>query len=484
MILVVPLHPIFNKTLLVMNKKLLISAAALIVSTSTFAGGILTNTNQNATFLRNPARNAAIAIDGVYNNPAGIAFLDEGFHFSLSWQAAWQKRGITSQHNFFALNSATPGLTRKEFVGDIVAPVIPSFQAAYVFNDKWSISAQFAVGGGGGKCDYSDGLPMFEKLVGGNLATAQATSYGLTQNLTGEQYFYALQLGGTYKITDKVAVFGGVRGVLANASYNGAIANITANGIAGGTYLGAVSQQAANAAAQYAQLGMAAEAAQYEAIAQQAGTYAQLMGSDFNFDCSQNGFGITPIIGVDVNLGKWNLAAKYEFRTKIELENESKNTPNVDIMMPNYADGAKNPSDIPALATFGAQYSPIEALRIGANFNYYWDKDAKGTPIKEGKNTWEAILGVEGDLNEKWIASFGFMRTQYGFEDADMSDTNFNVSSFAVAIGGAYKFNETLKLNFGYTHSFFDEHEVKSDTGSDIYTRKNDAVGLSLDFKF
>ena len=464
MILVVPLHPIFNKTLLVMNKKLLISAAALIVSTSTFAGGILTNTNQNATFLRNPARNAAIAIDGVYNNPAGIAFLDEGFHFSLSWQAAWQKREITSQHNFFALNSATPGLTRKEFVGDIVAPVIPSFQAAYVFNDKWSISAQFAVGGGGGKCEYNDGLPMFEKLVYSNIATGVAThpqlpagssvaGYGLNQNLTGEQYFYALQLGGTYKVTDKVAVFGGVRGVLANASYTGAIKNISGDvklpAVAGGIVMpGAVP------------------------------------ANDFALDCSQNGFGITPIIGVDVNLGKWNLAAKYEFRTKIELENESKNTPNVDALMPNFADGAKNRSDIPALATFGAQYSPIEALRIGANFNYYWDKDAKGTPVKEGKNTWEAILGVEGDLNEKWIASFGFMRTQYGFEDADMSDTNFNVSSFAVAIGGAYKFNETLKLNFGYMHSFFDEHEVKSATGSDIYTRKNDAVGLSLDFKF
>ena len=481
-----------------MNKKLLIGATALIVSTSTFAGGILTNTNQNATFLRNPARNAAIAIDGVYNNPAGIAFLDEGFHFSLSWQAAWQKREIMSQHNFYALNTANPGVTRKEFVGDIAAPVIPSFQAAYIFNDKWSISAQFAIGGGGGKCEYGEGLPMFEKLVGGNLASAQATSYGLTQNLTGEQYFYALQLGGTYKVTDKVSVFGGVRGVLANASYTGAIANIKANGIAGSTYLNAVSQQAAagaqqaaSAATQYAQAGMTAEAAQYQAMAEQlaasaqtAGTYAYLMQSDFNLDCSQNGFGITPIIGVDVNLGKWNLAAKYEFRTKIELENESKNSANVDAMMPNYANGAKNRSDIPALATFGAQYSPINALRIGANFNYYWDKDAKGSPIKEGKNTWEAILGVEGDLNEHWLASFGFMRTQYGFDDADMGDTNFNVSSFAVAIGGAYKFNETLKLNFGYMHSFFDKHEVISATGSDTYTRKNDAVGLSLDFKF
>ena len=48
-----------------MKKFLLIGAAALMVSNSTFAGGILTNTNQNAAFLRNPARDAIIAIDGV-----------------------------------------------------------------------------------------------------------------------------------------------------------------------------------------------------------------------------------------------------------------------------------------------------------------------------------------------------------------------------------------------------------------------------------
>ena len=150
--LVVPLQPIFNKTFLEMNKKLLIGAAALIVSTSTFAGGILTNTNQNATYLRNPARDAVIAIDGVYSNPAGIAFLPEGAHFSLSWQAAWQKREITSKMPFYALNTAAPGITSKEFTGEAIAPVIPSFQAAYVFNDKWSVSAQFAVGGGGVVC--------------------------------------------------------------------------------------------------------------------------------------------------------------------------------------------------------------------------------------------------------------------------------------------------------------------------------------------
>ena len=67
-----------------------------------------------------------------------------------------------------------------------------------------------------------------------------------------------------------------------------------------------------------------------------------------------------------------------------------------------------------------------------------------------------------------------------------MADTNFNTSSYAVAIGGAYKFSEKMKLNVGYMHSFYDDHKVVN-TQSGItrnYTRKNDAVGVSLDITF
>ena len=55
-----------------MKKILLIGAATLMVSNPTFAGGILTNTNQHASFLRMIARGASIDIDGVYSNPAGL----------------------------------------------------------------------------------------------------------------------------------------------------------------------------------------------------------------------------------------------------------------------------------------------------------------------------------------------------------------------------------------------------------------------------
>ena len=485
-----------------MKKLFLIGATALMVSNSTFAGGILTNTNQNAAFLRNPARGAVIAIDGVYSNPAGIAFMPQGFHLSVSWQAAWQKRLMDVNNNLFGMNADGKGASRT-FEGVAKAPVIPSFQAAYVINDKWSVSAQFAVGGGGGKCEFAEGLPMFEELIGGIVYKNGGNSYALNQNLTGEQYFYGFQVGASYKITDNFSVFGGARGVLANCSYTGAIANIKANGMNAAEYsalseqAAAGAQQAATAAQQYAAAGMAAEAAKYAAMAEEykaaavkAGTVAAMIG-DYKLDCSQSGFGITPIIGLDWNLGKLNLAAKYEFRTKINLENESNNSANLTALATQvpavavYADGAKVRSDIPAILTLGAMYQITDNVRAMGGFHYYWDKDAKGTPIKKGDNTWEANLGLEWDVNDKVLLSLGGQRTQYGFDDADMQDTNFNISSSAICVGGAYKFSEKIKLNLGYMHSFYGNHEFKNANGTACdYTRKNDVVGASLDITF
>ena len=461
-----------------MKKLFLIGATALMVSNSTFAGGILTNTNQNATFLRNPARNAAIAIDGVYSNPAGIAFMPQGFHLSVSWQAAWQQRLMDVNNPLFGMNADGKGANRS-FKGETQAPVIPSFQAAYVINDKWSVSAQFAVGGGGGKCEFEQGLPMFEELIGGTLYKAGASSYALSQNLTGEQYFYAFQVGGTYKLAENLSVFAGARGVLANCNYTGGISGVNAAGLLTGGQLVKGADYLNKVAAYMTQTGDAVAAAT-------AAAGAQLLSQDMVLDCAQSGFGITPIIGVDWNLGKLNLAAKYEFRTKIELENDSKNTSkNVTMLMPAYADGAKVRSDIPAILTLGAQYQINDNFRAMAGTVYYWDKDAKGSPIKKGDNTWEANFGIEWDINDKVMFSCGAQRTEYGFDDTDMADTNFNTSSTAVAIGGVYKFSEKMKLNVGYMHSFYDNHKFKNANGTACdYTRKNDAVGVSLDITF
>lgn len=458
---------------------------AFATISSAFAGGLLTNTNQNAVFLRNPARDAVIAIDGVYSNPAGIAFLPKGFHLSLSWQSAIQKRQITSNAPFYALNTEN---NSKEhfFEGKAVAPVIPSFQAAYVFNDKWSVSAQFAVGGGGGKCEFEKGLPMFETLVGAGLnktINGGLKTYSFNQNLTGKQYFYGIQVGGTYKVTDKVSVFGGVRGVIAKCGYTGAISNITLDG-KNSAYYANMYNQATAVANKYMNAGDMVKAGEYKKMAKQAETVSDVM-QDYVLDCQQSGFGITPILGVDVNLGKLNLAAKYEFRTKINLKNDSKNSSNVDDVFDAYKDGKKVRSDIPALLTLGAQYSILDNVRVMGGFHYFFDKDAEGSATEDvEKNTWEVTFGAEWDVNNWLTVSAGTQRTKYGFGQ-NMQDTNFNVSSTALCLGATFHVSKMVNINAGYMHSFYNDHTIERAANiTDTYTRKNDVVGVSVDLKF
>jgi long-subunit fatty acid transport protein len=327
-------------------------------------------------------------------------------------------------------------------------------------------------------------------------------AYTMNQNLTGEQYVYGLQLGATYKVTENISVFGGVRGILANCAYEGAITNFTVMGMPANSFtagFAAASQQAAGAAQQYAAAaqqyaaaGMATEAAaatveaqKYAKLAKDAGSVALVTKEDLVLDCKQDGIGFQPIIGANFKLGKLNIGAKYEFRAKIELENESKNSSNVNQAFEQYADGNKVRSDIPALFTIGAQYEVTDNIRAMAGFNYYFDKDAKGSATAVSDDTYEITLGAEWDINEKWTVGLGGQRTQYGFADSDMTDTSFNISSYGLCVGGAYKFSEKLKLNFGYMHSFYDDHKFTNANGTACnYTRKNDVVGVSLDFKF
>lgn len=89
------------------KQRLVFLAAAFAVAGNSLAGGLLTNTNQNVVFLRNPARDAAIGIDGVYSNPAGVAFLDEGFHLSINLQNVHQTRTILTGYPLFVNNVKT-----------------------------------------------------------------------------------------------------------------------------------------------------------------------------------------------------------------------------------------------------------------------------------------------------------------------------------------------------------------------------------------
>ena len=202
----------------------------MMTAVSALAGGILTNTNQSVLFLKNPARDAAIGLDGVYSNPAGVAFMPDGFHLAINWQYAHQTRTITSTNPLFALGKKNNGLNKKVFEGIADAPFIPSVQAAYNKND-WSFQFNFSMPGGGGVCEFENGLGSFENAIGSIAYLLQqrglpVEGYDVDAYMRGRQYYFGFQLGAAYKIDKHWSVYGGLRALYGNASYRARMSNI------------------------------------------------------------------------------------------------------------------------------------------------------------------------------------------------------------------------------------------------------------------
>ena len=124
-----------------MRKYFALLVAVGFTANLAWAGGIMTNTNQSASYIRMLDRDASMGIDAVYYNPAGLTSLADGFHFSLNNQSVIQTRNI---------NNALPILNQNEFKGTVSAPLFPSVYAAYK-TGKLAFSFGFnPVGGGGG----------------------------------------------------------------------------------------------------------------------------------------------------------------------------------------------------------------------------------------------------------------------------------------------------------------------------------------------
>lgn len=447
-----------------MKKNLLIGAASLIVSIPTFAGDYLTNTNQNAAFLRMIARGASIDVDGVYSNPAGLAFLPEdGFHLSLTGQSAYQTREILATSPLWTLDGNT---TERYYKGTASAPIIPSFHGAYK-KDKWVISASFAITGGGGKASFDNGLPMFDALaIGGIYTNAQLTGlvgkpvtpdmYEINSAMDGKQYIYGVQLGVSYRFNNWLSAFIGGRMNYVKSGYEG--------------YLKAQMKE----------------------------EFGGMALTNLELDCDQSGWGLTPIIGLDAKLGRWNLAAKYEFQTNLNIENKT-NKLEVPVGTPEavikpYADGEQTPSDIPAFLSVAAGYEILPTLRASVEYHFFDDKRAgmlndRQKTLKHG--THEYLVGIEWDVIKYLTISGGFQKTDYGLSDNFQTDTSFYCSSYSLGFGARARLSDALSLDIAYFWTTYDDYTKTSADyngtgmpGTDVYSRTNKVFGLSLNYHF
>ena len=470
------------------------------VGFSAFAGGLLHNTNQHIAFMRMMARGASHEIDAVYTNPAGLAFMDhDGWTLSLNIQSASQSRDVLTKFELFPEENHT-----RLYKGKAEAPVIPSLYGAYK-KDRWTFSGFFGFTGGGGKCDFDSGLPMFDAAVMAGVAEKtkpliekfpQAAAlfpkgyvdpsfYDIESAMKGRQYIYGLQLGATYKVLDWMSAYAGFRMNYFDGNYSGHIIASANDRLKEnvGLMMPLVKQYAPELEPNLTR--MAGE-----------GGLAKVA-----LNCSQTGWGVTPIIGLDLVWKGFTLAAKYEFKTNLNIENDNKTFEN-DVAdefkekMADYKHGVNTPNDLPAVfyAALGYEFIPNK-LRATVEYHYYDDKHAEMAHDKQKAlrhGTHEVLAGVEWDINKMFTVSAGAQNTDYGLSDDYQTHTSFSCDSYSIGFGGAINVNEKIKVNLGYfwtTYKDYKRDEPKNYFGTerpghDTYSRTNKVFGAGIDFKF
>jgi long-chain fatty acid transport protein len=439
----------------------------LIIPALTFAGGIVTNANQSAAYIRMLARDASTSIDAVYYNPAGLTQLENGFYISYNNQSIFQKKTIENKF---------PLLNESKYVGDVAVPVFPDFYAVFKKN-KLALAFGFQPNAGGGSAKFNTGLPSFEipystlpSMISTMVGVAgYCTEYSADISFTGSSIYWGAQLNAAYELSDVFAVSAGARMIFAKNTYKGEIKNIMIN--PGGTMM--------LASTFFTNAGNA--------------TYAALT-SDQEVDAKQTGTGFTPILGVNIKLGeKLNLGIKYEFETKIVLKNDTKK----DLVSPQFPDGEKVRGDIPALLSIGATYKLLPQMRVSTGMHYYFDKDAiieKAPGVKKAidGNLYEIALGGEYDITDKILISAGYLYAKTGVGAGYQTDLSHSLTSSSVGFGGGFKVTDKLFLNLGMLYTMYTSDNKTIDyssyvpglTAKETYNRTNINFAIGVDYRF
>ena len=466
--------------------KFITALAAMTFATTTFAGGLMTNTNQSASFLRSVARGTTYDADAVYFNPAGTAFMGNGFHIAIGNQIARQTRTISSTYAPFAMGASNNGLTTKDFTGEAFAPFIPSLHVTYKHNN-WAVMAGVGVNGGGGSLEFANGLGSFERQfsvlpVGvsqlGAAMGLSANQYDMNMYLKGSSMTLAFNVGASYKITEWLSAAALVRFSPTNNSYTGYIKDIQINPT--GAEFGGNLMPASNF---FGAVGgmvptLAATAAQYAVLT-----------ADHTLEVEQKGFAISPILALAFKKGNWDASVKYEFEMGTELKinsaEVSANDPVINAIFPN---GSTVKSETPALlaAAVSRQCGPV---KVTAEWHHFFDKNAENSfsPAVKG-NTNEYLFGAEWAISDRWLVSAGAQRTQLNLDENAYSDMNFSLSAWSFGVGFEYKITDYMNFNFGYMPTLYDTATAKGvEVGGnfkDVYSRTSNAIGIGFDFTF
>ena len=434
--------------------------ALLVISGLIFAGGIVTNTNQSADFVRSLSRNASTDLDAVYFNPAGLTKLDDGLYLSFSNQSISQNRTI---HNDLTESTITNLGTDFDgiYEGKVKANIFPDFYMVYK-SGKLAYSLGLSPVGGGGGAEFANGLPSIDMMMlsylgedTGVLDPALA-GFGVisgvdwTQSFTATSTYFGLQFGVSYEVMNNLSIALGYRSIKATDTYDGII-DATFNT----TFIG------------------------MPEVSNETIVLGEAVGS-----------ASTGIIGLNYTIGKTNIGLKYETMTPLVLEYTIDETDNSE-MLPETSN-----NDMPALFGFGVSNQLMSNLSASFSMNYYyntgvnWDWDDEVTLVVETAedfvtNGYDMAFGIEYALNDALLLSFGYMQSESGALDEYNSDMSHSLDTNTFGLGAKYSFNDNIDFSVGFlSTSYVEGVNVFNATYPANETYNRDAVDFAFGIQY
>ena len=412
--------------------------------------------NQSAHFVRMPSRESSTEIDAVYANPAGVASMKDGFHFSISNQFAWQKMTLTSDYS--NLNEAPT-----TYSGSVRALLFPNMYAVWKKN-RLAITGAILLAGGGGGATFNNlpsadmgisDVPSALKLTlldflnesvtsatGNNPGYNDIQGYGFNFHSYGVAYSPAFQAGGAYKFNEYISIAGAVRYVTTTTRSEGYLRNIQINVPQHGgyynpsEYLRFLSQQDDINSGQSSLLD--AVAMLYDELA-----------ADRDVDVIQKGQGFTPVVGIHSTPVKGlDIGIKYEHNTSIILRTKVYDGKDGGGQ---FNDGETVRSDFPGYISAGVKYQLSKKWLAAGGSRYFFSKKANynGREMFIRHNYFETAIATEYLVAENIKLSGGYTYLHPSVDQSYQNEVDFQTPGHSVAFGGAYSINGALVCNAG-----------------------------------
>ncbi|MBN2585801.1 MAG: outer membrane protein transport protein [Candidatus Fermentibacteraceae bacterium] len=408
-------------------------------------------TNRSVNYFRNFARNPATeGADLVTYNPAGLVFMDEGFHISLGNQFLLKDYTIEAVPFWDTTTTETYESTEPTLF-------LPDLYTVYR-TGQWAVFGAFTVPAGGGSLDYKDGIYAMPLIETGFQQAVHMSPYYFALmdqgSIRASSQYLAGTFGASYAATDIFSIGLAGRYINAKRSYDG-MADFT---IFGPDSMGSIIP---------------------------VGTASRVI----DVEKSASGFG--GVISFDIMpTPDLNVAIRYETATELEFETTVNENSWEVAALPDssFTDGYKQRRDLPAIIAGGVSYRFSPQFKLSTTFNYYLveaaDQGDNDGLDDDYENGLDIGIGFDYQISPRLLGGLAYLRSDLGGSEETFSDLEYNLSYNAIGGGLRYAVNDDFALTLAGGGNFYEDGTGSGIYQNNTYSKSVWYCGLGAEFSF